>query len=97
MMTHRQITAAMARAMRPYLAPRMGHSPTRVALTLAKHAVGVLTLEPEIDAYSLLVCLMRARLRNQQIICGDLQSCARVGADAWLRHGAALRAGRLAA
>ena len=28
---------------------------------------------------------------------GDLQSCARVGADAWLRHGAALRAGRLAA
>jgi hypothetical protein len=82
--------------MRPYLGSSDGQrGPTRVSLELARNAAGVLVLEPDVDACALLVGMIRHRLANRWIVCGDVQSCAKLGA--WLRFGGSFRVGRIAA
>lgn len=79
----RLLVIVLAHAIRPYVDSDRG--PTWGALELARNAAVVLMTEPEIDPRAVLDELLRHRMRNGWLTCGDVRSAAKLGADAWSR------------
>ncbi len=87
MIRHRECPAirsqvcAVARAVRPYLDSERG--PTSAALELARNVVQVLRVEPDLDVGAHVAESIRHRMRHGWVTCGDVETAARLAADAW--------------
>lgn len=79
----RTAVARLAHAVRPFIDSERG--PTRGALELARNVVAVLINEPLVEPAAVLDEMLRHRVRNGWIVCGDVRSAVRVGTIAWLR------------
>lgn len=80
----RNQVAAIARALRPYVSSA-DCGPTRTALEIARNAVAVLSLEADVCPDSLVLDMLKHRLLQRWITCGDALAAARVAGQAW-RH-----------
>lgn len=77
----RMLVVVLARAVRPYVDSDRG--PTRAALELARNVAQVLLVEPDLDAYAVAEEMVRHRMREGWLRCGDVRSVARLASDAW--------------
>lgn len=80
---HRQIIARMAHAIRPYVDGDRG--PTRAALEVTRNALAVLLCSDDVEPRSLVEQMIRHRMAQGWLRCGDVASAARVAADAWAK------------
>lgn len=86
----RLFVVLLARALRPYVdsVPSLddgGRGQTRAALELARNATFALLEEPDLDAHGLLADMLRHRLANEWITCGDVRSASSNAAEVWNR------------
>lgn len=81
---HRPVIARMAHAVRPYVDGDRG--PTRAALELTRNVLAVLLCDADVEPRSLVESMIRHRMAQGWLRCGDVSSAARVAADAWAKR-----------
>ena len=80
----RRETAALTRALRPYLSHPTNY-PTRVALDVARNVAAVLVLEPELRADHVIEAALVLRMRRLALRVSDVETATVDGARAWMR------------